>query len=176
MTKYYLNINHVEMGPYSAKEVRNMNIGDSALVRIDGSKVWLDASCFNFERLMVQEVLEESRMKVQHGELDELPRSVGDVEARRWNWGACFMPCFWGLFNGVYWPLLIVVFHFVPIVYPIMRLALMIVMGIKGGQWAWKRNKWENVEQYITVQHRWAIVGICYFIARLGFELIFWLW
>ena len=162
MKKYYVKINEVEQGPYSAKEMRNMHLGDNVLVRVEGEHTWKPAGLYNFERLMAQELMRESRQS-EHRNVEDLSEAAVAVETRRWNWGACLLPALWGAFNGVWWPLIILPLHSIPIV----RLVVMIVMGVNGGRKAWERKEWQGVKHYMSVQHNWAIAGVVVFVLRL---------
>lgn len=44
---------------------------------------------------------------------------------------------------------------------------MMIVLGIKGNEWAWRNNKWESVEQFISSQNKWKPWGIIFFILAI---------
>ena len=67
-------------------------------------------------------------------------------EIDRWNWGAFFLSWIWGLSNGVYISLLVLI----PFVSPIM----VIVLGAKGSQWAWQKKVWRDVEHFKAVHAR----------------------
>lgn len=72
-------------------------------------------------------------------------------EVRRWNWGAFFLTWIWGIGNNV----LIAFLCFVPFV----NFVWPIVLGIKGGEWAWQKKRWDSLEHFQRVQRIWAWVG-----------------
>lgn len=72
-------------------------------------------------------------------------------EARRWNWGAFLLTWIWGIGNNVMISFLCLV--------PFVNLVMPIVLGIKGGEWAWQNKRWDNVEHFQRVQKTWAWVG-----------------
>lgn len=77
-------------------------------------------------------------------------------EVRRWNWGAFFLTWIWGIGNNV----LIAFLCFVPF----LNLIWPIVLGVKGGEWAWQNKRWDNVEHFQRVQRIWAWVGFGFFL------------
>ena len=72
--------------------------------------------------------------------------------ARGWSWGGFLLSWIWGIFNGVYISLLALIPPFAPFV--------MIILGFKGKEWAWKKKNWDNVEHFKENQKKWAIAGI----------------
>jgi len=73
-------------------------------------------------------------------------------ELRGFNWGAFFLNWAWGLFNRT--PIALLTFV------PIIGIFMPFVLGIKGNAWAWRNKRWESVEQFKTVQRRWAFAGL----------------
>ncbi|MDD5397591.1 MAG: ribonuclease G [Dehalococcoidia bacterium] len=69
----------------------------------------------------------------------------------RWNWGAFLTTWIWGLGNGTYIALLALL--------PVVNIIMAVILGIKGGQWAWKNRRWENIEQFTRVQGLWTAFG-----------------
>jgi hypothetical protein len=78
--------------------------------------------------------------------------SIIPPEISGWNWGAAFLSFWWGIYYRVWLMLLI----FVPVIGPIWW----IVMGIKGNEWAWRRNKWVSVGEFKVEQKKWAVWAI----------------
>lgn len=89
----------------------------------------------------------------------ETSYNANDVpqEIKKWNWGAFFFNWLWGVCNGVYWPLVLIVCNFIPYVGPIIALGACIALGINGSEWAWKGKRWDSVEHFKHVQHNWAM-------------------
>lgn len=73
-------------------------------------------------------------------------------ELRGFNWGAFFLNWVWGLFNRT--PIALLTFV------PFIGWFMPFVLGFKGNAWAWRNKRWESVEQFKTVQRRWAIAGL----------------
>jgi hypothetical protein len=81
------------------------------------------------------------------GETAYVPREI-----IRWNWGAFFLNWIWGIRNKTY----IAFFCALPGI----GFAMMIVLGIKGNEWAWQNKRWESVEQFQLEQKIWSKWGI----------------
>lgn len=116
-----------------------------------------------------------------HGAMAIVPEEV-----KAWNWAAFLMGPWWSIVHSVWIGLLCFIinliwtaFWMVPwttdhpigigLLCFITSLTMNIILGIKGGEWAWQHRKFESVEQYQQVQKIWAIWGIIIWI--LGFVL-----
>lgn len=82
--------------------------------------------------------------------------SIVPDEIKKWNWGAAGLTWIWGVYHGVWISLL----TFIPIV----NIVMVIVLGIKGSEWAWRSRKWESVEKFVVSQRKWRPWGIFFFI------------
>ncbi len=85
--------------------------------------------------------------------------SVVPEEIRGWNWGAAGLTWIWGLWHGVWISLLFFI--------PVINIIMVIVMGIKGSEWAWKAQKWQSVESFTASQKKWKPWGILFFILMI---------
>ncbi|MDO8644279.1 MAG: hypothetical protein Q7S00_04845, partial [bacterium] len=72
-------------------------------------------------------------------------------EIKGWNWGAFLLNWIWGIGNGTFIALLSLI--------PCVGIVFPFVLGAKGNEWAWKNKKWESVEQFRSVQKKWALAG-----------------
>jgi len=95
---------------------------------------------------MIEESSASNTYLSGQGKMSKVPPEID-----RWNWGAFFLNWIWGLCNGVYIALLVLI----PFIGPI----LVIVLGAKGSQWAWQKKVWRDVEHFKAVQRKWAIAG-----------------
>jgi hypothetical protein len=77
-----------------------------------------------------------------------------------WSWGAFLLNWIWGIFNHTYIALLALI--------PYVNLLVMIVVGIKGREWAWRNKKWESLEHFKKIQRRWDILGL----SIVGFAIL----
>lgn len=102
-----------------------------------------------------------------HTSTKETPYNPDEVpaEIRKWNWGAFFFHWLWGVFNGVYWPLCLILVQFIPYVGTIVCFGICITLGINGNEWAWKGKRWKSVEEFKRVQHNWAMAVVWLFAA-----------
>ena len=80
-------------------------------------------------------------------------------EIRGWNWGAFFLTWVWGIGNRVW----LAFIALIPV--PFVGLAMMIILGLKGNEWAWQCKKWDSIEQFRRRQRIWMYWGIAGFIA-----------
>ena len=62
---------------------------------------------------------------------DDIPDGI-----RGWSWGAFFLNWIWAIGNGTWIGLLALI--------PYVNIVMMIILGIKGREWAWKNKKWES--------------------------------
>jgi len=85
----------------------------------------------------------------------------GDVpeEIKEWNWGAFLLTWVWGIDNKVWWSLL----SLIP--FPPVGIAAMVILGIRGNEWAWQCKKWDSIEQFRHRQRIWMYWGIAAFLA-----------
>jgi len=70
------------------------------------------------------------------------------LEIQGWNWGAFLLSWIWGIGNNTYrafW-----------VLFPFVNLFMVIALGLKGNEWAWKHRKWESIEHFKKVQREWA--------------------
>ena len=81
------------------------------------------------------------------GETADVPREI-----IRWNWGAFFLNWIWGIRNKTYIAFFCVL--------PIIGFFMMIVLGMRGNEWAWQNKQWESVEQFQREQKIWSKWGI----------------
>lgn len=80
-----------------------------------------------------------------------------------WSWGAFLLNWIWAIGNKSYIGLLVFV--------PYLGFLVLIYLGIKGREMAWKNKRWESIEHFNIVQRKWSkwgfIMMIC--VAFLGF-------
>lgn len=84
------------------------------------------------------------------------PQSVVPEEIRGWSWGAAGLGWIWGGCNNVW----IAFLNWVPIV----NIFFWIVLGIKGNEWAWRKNQWRSVDEFKAVQGKWGSWGLVFFV------------
>jgi hypothetical protein len=89
-------------------------------------------------------------------------------ELNSWNWGAFYFGWIWGIFNGVYWPLVVLI----PYVGWAAMLIINIVLGIKGNVWAWKGRYWKDFNHFKRVQRSWSMWALYIFIASIVLSIL----
>lgn len=191
--KFYVQMDGQTFGPYSARDIRELDLLDDILVTEESMNgQWLPASKFDFDDMVrkesgvPQQVASprvESTQPVCHpvnpgdnvcvnpdGSVTntsnwETPYDVNQVpaEIKKWNWGAFFFNWLWGVCNGVYWPLVLIICNFIPYIGPAISLGVCIALGINGSEWAWKGKQWNSVEHFKRVQHSWAMACLWVF-------------
>ena len=89
-------------------------------------------------------------------------------EIKGWNWGAFILSWIWGIGNNTYRAL----WFFVPYI----NIVMIIYLGLKGNELAWKHKHWKSVEHFKAVQRKWNIAAFsfltaCIVIGTLGASL-----
>jgi len=72
-------------------------------------------------------------------------------EIKHWNWGAFFLNFIWGLFHHVWLSLLVFI--------PYAGFIMIIILGIKGSEWAWQAQHYDSIEEFKKRERKWAIAG-----------------
>jgi hypothetical protein len=101
------------------------------------------------------------------------PSAVLPAELKGWNWGAFLLGPVWGLFNGVWFALVLAVIWVLPLLprwtaTPLVfgGLALIVYLGLKGNELAWRAKRWDSVEHFRRVQQSWATWGLLVAVAQ----------
>lgn len=101
-------------------------------------------------------------------ESDGYSRSQIDRELESWNWGAFLGSPLWGLFNGVWWSVLILLFAGIPYVGQVMALWLAVYLGYNGNRMAWRKAKNRSFRRFKKRQRAWIFIGIAVFIVYVA--------
>jgi hypothetical protein len=80
-------------------------------------------------------------------------------EIKGWNWGAFSLTWLWGISNRVW------ISFFALIPFPLIGIAMMIILGMKGSEWAWQSKEWDSIEQFRNSQRKWKFWGIASLLA-----------
>ena len=158
-------------GPYTAKEILDLDLLDDILVTEESMNgQWLPAKEFDFHDMFLKESIrinedgtitrgdkgEPHYVEVHHMS-DLSQHSPTTQELARWNWGAFMFNWLWGICNGVYWPLLLILINLIPYVGAIVTFGLCVYLGVKGTEMAWNAKEWPSWESFQETQHRWAV-------------------
>lgn len=80
------------------------------------------------------------------------PTPAPEAELAKWNWGAFLLTWIWGIGNGVYRSLLVLV--------PVYGIYEWIMLGHKGNRMAWEARPWDSFESFHRTQRKWATWAI----------------
>lgn len=181
--KFYVQMDGETYGPYTAKEIRDLQLMDDILVTEESMSEWLPAGRFDFDDMVMKElgasINEDCTINrsgygtpmpspitsvVPQPELENTPIYADEIpsEIKGWNWGAFSFGWIWGVCNGVYWPLLLILGSLIPYVGALISLGGLIALGINGNKWAWKAKSWSSIAEFKRVQHKWNIAGLIF--------------
>lgn len=89
-----------------------------------------------------------------------------------WNWGACLLPWLWAWSNiNMTWGIILLLSGFIPLLGSIVSMASSMYLGFKGNDLAWRYRKFEDIEEFKSVQKAWSIAG--YIVVGVPFVLSF---
>ncbi|MFC2002986.1 B-box zinc finger protein [Chloroflexota bacterium] len=88
------------------------------------------------------------------GSLAMIPEGI-----RGWNWGAFLLNWIWGVGNSVWIALLALI--------PYLGFIMVILLGVKGNEWAWRYKKWDSIEHFKRTQSTWTKWAVGLTIASL---------
>ena len=69
-----------------------------------------------------------------------------------WSWGAFFLNWIWAVSNKVWIGLLCLV--------PYVGVIIAFYLGFKGRELAWRKKRWNSIEDFNRVQKRWSFWGV----------------
>ncbi len=114
-----------------------------------------------------------NRNRSSENEEDSTPQEI-----QRWNWSAFILGPIWGIVHGLWWTTL----GFLPLLPlpPTLRsigfivlFGVMIILGLKGNEMAWRSKQWESPEKFLAVQQRWTTWSIIFAIGALVAFILF---
>lgn len=94
------------------------------------------------------------------GENSIVPQEI----KKGWSWGAMFLNWIWGASHGVWSAFLVFI--------PIFNIFYIFVLGYKGREWAWKKNKYKSIEEFNKIQRRWSIAAVIIFLLGIIFAIL----
>jgi hypothetical protein len=92
------------------------------------------------------------------------PTSVVPPEVKGWSWAAFLMNWIWAIGMSTWIGLLALI--------PYVGFIMVIILGVKGNEWAWQNRKWESVEQFNKVQSIWLKWGIALLIVGVALGIL----
>lgn len=87
------------------------------------------------------------------------PSSSIPPEIRQWNWGAAGLTWVWGSSHRIWWSLLAFI--------PGFSIFIMILLGLRGNEYAWRAKKYQNTEDFLEGEEAWKPWGILFFILHV---------
>lgn len=81
------------------------------------------------------------------GSLAIVPREI-----EGWNWGAFLLNWIWSIGNNVWIGLLSLI--------PYAGIIMLVILGVKGNEWAWRYKRWDSVEHFRRTQRKWRDWGL----------------
>lgn len=108
-------------------------------------------------------------LSTNYGGAGEAPVSSASAPSSErvdgWNWGAFYFGWLWAVCNGIYWPLIVLI----PYIGWAVGLIVNIILGINGNRWAWEAKRWDSLESFRQVQHKWAVAAlVCFALSVIG--------
>jgi hypothetical protein len=183
--QFYIKMDEHEFGPYSLDELKELPLLDDTLVtetRLNGE--WRPAREFDFHELSKSLVEKKSNCRRNADQSSQWPKicnlrkndnneGYAPFIIKKWNWGAFSLSWVWGICNGIYWPIIIIAFNFVPYIGPFVWLVISIYLGIYGNKLAWSIEKKLDSDylKFTSIQAKWNLAGIIVFIVVLIFFL-----
>lgn len=170
--KFYVKMDEEEFGPYTKEEILSLKLLPDTLVSMDILNTWLPYSSYYFVEKpkayteeKVGNIQEESKTTSFKEEKESYVNN--EVDIKGWNWGAFVFNSLWGLFNGVYWPIVVNIIVAIPTFCLVnevfiamgqfINLIVCIILGIKGNELSWNSSKkWKSVEEFKRVQKKWS--------------------
>lgn len=198
---FYVKMDGETYGPYSAKQVVELELLDDVMVTEESMNgEWLPAAKFDFDDMVKKEsgYSPESSSAVinEYGEVqrsstkpyhsNEQVNSTTaysnqttssfhnqEQELNKWNWGAFFFNWIWGVCNGVYWPLILIVISFIPYAGGLISLVICVILGMKGNQMAWSAKQGTTTfYSFMETQKKWSKAALWVFCISLALGLL----
>lgn len=114
------------------------------------------------------------RARPSRGKGDQTPEEI-----QRWNWSAFILGPIWGMVHGIWWSVLGFL-PFLPFLPPVYRsigfvvlVGVMVILGLKGNEMAWRARQWDSAEKFLAVQQRWATWSVIFAIGALVAFILF---
>lgn len=95
----------------------------------------------------------------ENNKIKEIPPGV-----KGWSWGAFFLNWIWAIGNKTWIGLLAII--------PLVGIIMVIILGFKGREWAWKNKEWESIEHFNHVQKKWSYWGVAIFSSMIVIGII----
>lgn len=99
-----------------------------------------------------------------------------DVAKMGWCWGAFGLHFFWAAANRVWWVLPVMIICVIgvaaSVLVNILSFVLLIILGLKGHEMAWRARKFDSLEQFQDTMKVWRTWGIAMVIFNVLFVVV----
>ena len=82
-------------------------------------------------------------------------------EVSGWCWGGFFWGWIWSIFNRTWIGLLGLI--------PVVNIAVAVLLGLKGREWAWQNRRWNDIEHFNRVQRYWSLSGLVFVVGMFWY-------
>lgn len=103
--------------------------------------------------MSMQEIIQKGGFQPDIGNNSGQKEDIYPAGVEGWSWGAFALSWIWAGFNRSYIGLLALV--------PYIGFIVVIYLGFKGRELAWKNKRWDSIEHFNQVQRKWSIWGVC---------------
>ena len=195
--RFYIRMDGTTYGPYSTEEIMNLNVPDDTEVMEESVQGWYLAKDYPFTDLLAAEkgyhidddgtlrkinipgahtqTTSSTTTQQQPSITSSTSTSSDESPKFGWNWGAFFFNWLWGVFNGVYWPLVLILLSALSSVLPwvsFITLGACIYLGINGSEQAWNGKSWDSAREFNRVQKGWSKAVLWTFVISIGLGVI----
>lgn len=169
MYKFYIKLDGDTFGPYSAKEMLNLDLLPDTMVTEESlNGTWYPASRMDFQDMYLKEsgtvinedgTIQRADISLPHSSSrnSSVSNNANPSDLSKFNWGAFMFTWLWGVFNGVYWPIVILLVNLIPGIGQIAAFGMAIYLGISGNKLAWESGKqWPSFDSFMETQRNWG--------------------
>ena len=132
-------------------------------IRLVGDTAWITARSYPFAGIEKQ--TDKYRQDYKDNPREEPSKSFSleyPSNIDKWNWGAFCLSWIWSICNGIYWPLIIIVFNFIPYIGILVSFCICLFLGKRGNEIAWcvARREGTSTDSFALTQSKWNKAGI----------------
>lgn len=169
------------------------NVDENIKVKLEGDSVWITARDYPFSDVEnVEDNISDTtnsrqytsphsifhfggQQRISDTQCTPPPQPTSPSILDTWNWGAFTLSWIWGVCNGIYWPLCMIVCNFIPYFGVLCSLSICVYLGFKGNKMAWTNARQKEITAYSfeRTQATWNILGLILFIISVLLAVIY---
>jgi hypothetical protein len=89
-------------------------------------------------------------------------------EIHHFNWGAFGLPFIWGFYHKTWSVIVLYILSFIISFFiPLIGLIFLLAIGYYANAFAWEKNKYKSIEDFLYLQKKWKVWGITFFIINI---------